>query len=86
MSPAKIMEVFRDTYEGTDFDMVKDLTVVDDAGKTVKSPLANPFMPYEMNKMLRINGGWGWPASDPWPAGTACTRRSHNRDPVCPMR
>ncbi len=60
VTPAKIMELFRDTYEGTDFDMVRDLTVVDDNGKTVKSPLANPFMPYEMNKMLRINGGWGW--------------------------
>ena len=54
------MELFRDTFEGTDFDMTKNLTVVDDAGKTVKSPLANPFMPYDMNKMLKINGGWGW--------------------------
>jgi dipeptidase len=60
VSAAKIMEIFRDTYEGTDFDMVKDLTVVDEKGKTVKSPLANPFMPYEMNKLFRINGGWGW--------------------------
>ncbi len=60
VTPAKIMEIFRDTYEGTDFDMVKNLTVVNDNGKTVKSPLANPFMPYEMNKMLKINGGWGW--------------------------
>lgn len=60
VSPARIMELFRDTFEGTEFDMVKDLTVVDDSGKTVKSPLANPFMPYEMNKLLKINGGWGW--------------------------
>ncbi len=21
---------------------------------------ANPFMPYDMNKLFRINGGWGW--------------------------
>jgi dipeptidase len=60
VTPARIMEIFRDTYEGTPFDVVKDLTVVDDKGQTVKSPLANPFMPYDMNKMLRINGGWGW--------------------------
>ncbi len=60
VTPERIMELFRDTFEGTDFDMVKDLTVVDDSGKTIKSPLANPFMPYEMNKLLRINGGWGW--------------------------
>ena len=65
VTPARIMELFRDTFEGTDFDMVKDLTVVDESGKTVKSPLANPFMPYEMNKMLRINGGWGWRGERP---------------------
>ncbi len=58
--PEKIMELFRDTFEGTDFDVVKDFTVVDATGKAVKSPVANPFMPYDMNKMLRINGGWGW--------------------------
>jgi dipeptidase len=60
VSPAKIMELFRDTFEGTPFDVVKDFTVVDNNGKAVKSPMANPFMPYDMNKMLRINGGWGW--------------------------
>jgi dipeptidase len=54
------MELFRDTFEGTDFDVVKNLTVVNEAGQTVKSPVANPFMPYDMHKMLRINGGWGW--------------------------
>ncbi len=65
VTPAKIMELFRDTYEGTDFDVVKDLTVVDESGKAVKSPVANPFMPYDMNKMLRINGGWGWRGERP---------------------
>ena len=54
------MALFRDTYEETEFDMVKDLTVTNEQGLAVKSPLANPFMPYEMNRMLRINGGWGW--------------------------
>jgi len=60
VGPKRIMEIFRDTFEGTDFDMVKNLTVTDEEGKTVKSPLANPFMPYDMNKLLKINGGWGW--------------------------
>jgi dipeptidase len=60
VGPEKIMELFRDTFEDTDFDMTKNLTVVDDAGKTVKSPFANPFMPFDMLKLFKINGGWGW--------------------------
>ena len=56
----KLIEVFKDYYENTDFNMVKDLTVTDEDGKTVISPLANPHMPYDMNKLFRINGGWGW--------------------------
>lgn len=55
-----MVEIFSDYYEGTEFNFVKDLTVTDDSGKTVLSPLANPFMPYDMNKLLKINGGWGW--------------------------
>jgi len=65
VAPQRIMELFRDTFEGTDFDMVKDLTVADEEGLAVKSPLANPFMPYDMNKLLRINGGWGWRGERP---------------------
>lgn len=65
VGPEKIMEIFRDTFEGTDFDMVKNLTVTDEEGKTIKSPLANPFMPYEMNKLLKINGGWSWRGERP---------------------
>ncbi len=58
---AKIMEILRDTYEGTDFDMTSRFTVTDEeTGKTIKSPLANPFMPYDANKLFKINGGWGW--------------------------
>jgi len=56
----KLHDIFSDYYEGTDFDMTKNLTVTDNEGKTVISPLANPHMPYDMNLMLRINGGWGW--------------------------
>ncbi len=56
----KMVEIFSDYYEGTDFNFVKDLTVTNDSGMTVLSPLANPFMPYDMNKLFKINGGWGW--------------------------
>jgi dipeptidase len=87
VTPARIMELFRDTYEGTPFDVVKDLTVVNDNGKAVKSPLANPFMPYDMNKMLRINGGWGWMGERPlarWFCmyATVTQSRSFLPDPV----
>ncbi len=61
VTPQRIMEIFRDTYEGTEFDMTARFTVTDEeTGKTVKSPLANPFMPYDANKLFKINGGWGW--------------------------
>ncbi|MCD6597209.1 MAG: C69 family dipeptidase, partial [Bacteroidales bacterium] len=56
----KLVSVFKDYYEGTEFNVVKDLTVSDENGKTVISPLANPHMPYDENKLFRINGGWGW--------------------------
>ncbi|MFO8073052.1 MAG: C69 family dipeptidase [Polyangia bacterium] len=61
VSVERVMEILRDTYEGTPFDMTAEFTVTDEeTGKTVKSPLANPFMPYDANKLFDINGGWGW--------------------------
>jgi dipeptidase len=65
VGPETVMALFRDTYEETDYDPVKNLTVTDDDGKTVKSPLANPFMPYDMNRLLKTNGGWGWRGERP---------------------
>ena len=56
----KLVEIFKDYYEGTEYNFVKDITTTDDEGKVVISPLANPFMPYDMNKIFKINGGWGW--------------------------
>jgi len=56
----KMVEIFSDYYEGTDFDMTKNLTITDDSGRTIISLLANPQMPYDMNKLYKINGGWGW--------------------------
>jgi dipeptidase len=60
VSLSDLRVVFSDYYEGTPFDMTKDMTVTDEEGKTVISPLANPHLPYDMNKLFRINGGWGW--------------------------
>lgn len=56
---AKMVGCFQDYYEGTPFDFVKDITTTDADGKTVISPFANPFMPYDMNPIFKINGGWG---------------------------
>ncbi len=55
-----LVDVFKDYYEATPFDMTKNLTVEDENGNCIISPLANPFMPYDMNKLLKINGGWDW--------------------------
>ncbi|MFA5816774.1 MAG: C69 family dipeptidase [Bacteroidales bacterium] len=55
-----LIKLFKDYYEGTEFNFIKDITVTDEQGKTVISPMANPFMPYDMNKIFKINGGWGW--------------------------
>ncbi|HEY9114937.1 MAG TPA: C69 family dipeptidase, partial [Bacteroidales bacterium] len=56
----KLVSIFKDYYQDTPFDMRNTLTVTDENGKTVISPLANPFMPYDANKLHKINGGWGW--------------------------
>lgn len=53
-----MMRVFKDYYEGTEYDMRKTLTVSDKDGKTVISPMANPFMKADELALHRINGGW----------------------------
>ena len=60
MDIPRVVEMFQDYYEKTPYNFVKDLTWVNDKNETEISPLANPFMPYDMNKLFRINGGWGW--------------------------
>ncbi|MCQ2285254.1 MAG: C69 family dipeptidase [Bacteroidales bacterium] len=56
----KMVSIFKDYYEGTEYDMRKTLTVTDDSGKTVISPMANPFMKADELKLHKINGGWHW--------------------------
>lgn len=56
---AKLVSIFQDTYEGTEYNMVKFITSTDSSGKAVISPFANPFMPYDMYALFKINGGWG---------------------------
>ncbi|MBN1154627.1 C69 family dipeptidase [candidate division KSB1 bacterium] len=62
---AKLITIFKDYFEGTDYNMIKDITWVNEKGVTEISPLANPFMPYDMNPLFKINGGWGWRGERP---------------------
>ena len=58
MKVSDMMRVFRDYYEGTEYDMRKNLTVADNDGKVIISPLANPFMKRDELKLMKVNGGW----------------------------
>ncbi len=49
-----VLNIFRDTYENTEFDMTKDLLAVDSTGQAVKSPIANPHMNNELRELFRI--------------------------------
>jgi len=54
----KMVSFFKDFYENTPFDMVKNITSFDKDGKKMISVFANPFMPYDMYDLFKINGGW----------------------------
>lgn len=54
----KLVDVFQDYYEGTPYDMTRSITSTDKDGKTITSPLANPFMPYDQLNISNVSGGW----------------------------
>jgi dipeptidase len=49
-----VLAIFRDSYEGTPFDMTRYLTLVNPKGQVVKSPVANPFMSTELRDLFHI--------------------------------
>ncbi|MCF8369857.1 MAG: C69 family dipeptidase [Bacteroidales bacterium] len=53
-----IVNVFKDYYQDTPYDMRRLITDTDEDGKTRISPLANPFMPYDHLNIQNVNGGW----------------------------
>lgn len=53
-----MIAVFKDYYQGTPYDMRNNITTTDKDGKTVISPLANPFMPYDQLNISNVSGGW----------------------------
>jgi len=53
-----IVMVFKDYYEGTPYDMTRNIEATNEKGKTIISPLANPFMPYDQLEISDVSGGW----------------------------
>jgi dipeptidase len=51
---ADLLAIFRDTYDGTPYDMTQTLTAVNRSGKTVKSPVATPFMNGDTMALFRL--------------------------------
>ncbi|MGE4288600.1 MAG: dipeptidase [Salinivirgaceae bacterium] len=53
-----MVTIFKDYYEGTPYDMTRNIKTTDKDGKTIVSPLANPFMPYDQLELQNVQGGW----------------------------
>ncbi|MFC2104612.1 dipeptidase [Bacteroidota bacterium] len=53
-----IVMVFKDYFEGTPYDMTRNIKATDSEGKSIISPLANPFMPYDQLEISNVSGGW----------------------------
>ncbi len=53
-----VVNVFKDYYEGTPYDMTRNIVTYDKNGYKTVSPLANPFMPYDQLNISNVNGGW----------------------------
>lgn len=49
-----LLALFRDTYAGTEYDMTRTLTAVNNKGETVKSPVASPFFNNDLRELLRV--------------------------------
>ncbi|MGB7297368.1 MAG: C69 family dipeptidase [Candidatus Aminicenantales bacterium] len=49
-----VLEIFRDTYQDTPYDMTRTLIQVDREGRASKSPVANPFMNRDLMGLLKV--------------------------------
>ena len=58
VSMVKLISIFKDYYQGTPYDMRRNITTTNQDGKTIISPLANPFMPYDELDLHKVSGGW----------------------------
>ncbi|MBN2890482.1 MAG: C69 family dipeptidase [Bacteroidales bacterium] len=58
VSVQMMIDVFKDYYEGTPYDMTRNITTTNENGEKIVSPLANPFLPYDQLKIQNVNGSW----------------------------
>jgi len=49
-----ILDIFRNYYQNTEFDMTNTITTKDKDGKVVKSPMANPFMNNDLKELFKV--------------------------------
>ena len=49
-----VLDIFRDTYQGTSYDMTRGLIQVDSKGQVSPSPVASPFMNRELMDLLKV--------------------------------
>ena len=54
LSVKDVLDIFRDYYQNTDFDMTANIGIKTTLGKLYKSGIANPFMPYDYNSLLNV--------------------------------
>jgi dipeptidase len=54
LSVKDVLDIFRDTYQDTPFDMTQTMTMVNRNGETVKSPVASPFFNRELMALLKV--------------------------------
>ncbi len=54
LSVKDVLDIFRDTYQDTPYDMTSPLTTVNRKGETVKSPVASPFLNSDLMSLLKI--------------------------------
>jgi dipeptidase len=54
LSIKDVLDIFRNTYQDTPYDMTKTLTTVNRKGETVKSPVASPFLNRDLMGLLKI--------------------------------
>lgn len=54
LSVQDVLDIFRDTYQDTPFDMTRSLVAPNRQGQVVKSPVANPFMNNDYLQLFNI--------------------------------